>query len=68
LTAPRNVLEERIAHRRGDVSDATVKVLAEQLATVSVPDHWRKISAVGAISTVLAEAEKSIASASELAI
>lgn len=68
LTAPRNVLEERIAHRRGDASDATVKVLAEQLATVSVPDHWRKISAVGAISTVLAEAEKSIASASELAI
>jgi aminoglycoside phosphotransferase family enzyme/predicted kinase len=57
LSAPRDVLEERLAHRQGDASDADVKVLEAQLASVSVPEHWAQISSASPASTVLADAK-----------
>jgi len=60
LSAPRAVLEERIARRQGDASDADIEVLAAQIRNVSIPEHWSKISAARPAATVLAEAEREI--------
>lgn len=40
LDAPAAILEERIAARRNDASDATVHVLRSQLAHIRPPDRW----------------------------
>ncbi len=45
LTAPAEVLEARVAARRGDASDATVAVLREQLARDIGPLAWRGVDA-----------------------
>jgi aminoglycoside phosphotransferase family enzyme/predicted kinase len=47
LSAPRAVLEERVASRRGDASDATAEVLDRQLASVSPPEDWIMLDASG---------------------
>lgn len=60
LTAPRPILEERIANRIGDASDATITVLQSQIASVSEPTGWSKVSAVGRPAEVLAEAERAV--------
>ena len=63
LSAPRDVLAERIASRRGDASDADLRVLELQIANVSIPERWSKISSAAPTSTVLAEAERAIGKA-----
>ncbi len=45
LTAPRAVLADRIAARRGDASDATVGVLEAQLAQHDEPSDWNHVDA-----------------------
>jgi uncharacterized protein len=62
LNAPRDILEERISRRQGDASDATIQVLEEQIASVSIPEHWLNISSAGFASAVLADAESAIGS------
>lgn len=61
LSAPRDVLVERIVRRRGDASDADLRVLELQIASVSIPERWSKISCAGPASTVLAQAERTMA-------
>jgi aminoglycoside phosphotransferase family enzyme/predicted kinase len=48
LEAPAEVLERRIADRRGDASDATVAVLRRQLAYDLGPMTWHRVDAAGA--------------------
>jgi predicted kinase len=43
LEAPPAVLEERIAARRGDASDATIDVLRRQLDFIQRPANWDSI-------------------------
>ncbi|MBL6937874.1 MAG: AAA family ATPase [Alphaproteobacteria bacterium] len=43
LTAPRPVLEARLAARKGDASDADAAVLAKQLAAIADPDDWHHV-------------------------
>lgn len=47
LHAPAPILEQRIAQRRGDASDATIDVLRRQLRDISVPPGWRQIDVSG---------------------
>ena len=60
LTAPRTVLAERISQRSGDASDATLAVLEAQIASVSVPEDWARVSAEGPVANVVAETERVI--------
>jgi predicted kinase len=43
LEAPIEVLEARVAGRRGDASDATVAVLHDQMARLKDPVAWPKV-------------------------
>ncbi|WP_296595638.1 bifunctional aminoglycoside phosphotransferase/ATP-binding protein [Phenylobacterium sp.] len=45
MDAPVEVLEARVAGRRGDASDATVAVLREQVARLQAPADWPKVDA-----------------------
>jgi aminoglycoside phosphotransferase family enzyme/predicted kinase len=45
LEAPLSVLEQRVAARRGDASDATVTVLRESAARARVPGEWVRVDA-----------------------
>ena len=45
LTAPAEVLEQRIGGRRGDASDATVEVLRAQLQRIEKPPNWMAVDA-----------------------
>ncbi len=45
LEAPLAVLEQRVAARQGDASDATVAVLREAAARARPPDGWCRIEA-----------------------
>jgi predicted kinase len=56
LTAPENVLAERVSVRRGDASDATVDVLRQQLAADPGPLTWRVLDVGGPLEGVAAEA------------
>ena len=56
LEAPEAVLEERIAGRRGDASDATVAVLRRQLAYDLGPMTWHRVDATGTPGEVAARA------------
>ena len=60
LTAPRSLLEQRLAARVGDASDADVVVLAKQLASISEPTNWTRLDAGGLIEDVLAAADRAI--------
>jgi uncharacterized protein len=50
LTAAQPRLEQRIEARRGDASDATVKVLRQQLTRVQEPASWTRIDANVSVS------------------
>jgi len=52
LDAPRAVLSSRISKREGDASDATVAVLESQIAHLTAPENWLKVSAEGSCSEV----------------
>jgi aminoglycoside phosphotransferase family enzyme/predicted kinase len=43
LDAPRQVLEERISNRVGDVSDADLQTLQDQLARLQTPVEWTNV-------------------------
>jgi aminoglycoside phosphotransferase family enzyme/predicted kinase len=45
LTAPQAALEERVAARTGDASDATVAVLRAQIADINRPTGWIELDA-----------------------
>lgn len=68
LTAPRDVLEERIAARRDDASDATIAVLETQMADVSIPEGWSKVCAAGSAAQVRAQAEWAIGLGAKVSI
>jgi aminoglycoside phosphotransferase family enzyme len=57
LEGPSALLERRIAARVGDASDATEDVLQAQLAHVTTPRNWTKISAGGSSEETLAAAQ-----------
>jgi uncharacterized protein len=54
LEAQRAKLETRLRQRRGDASDATIAVLANQYETDSGPLDWRRIDTSGTIARVAA--------------
>ena len=54
IAAPRAIMEARLSQRRGDASDATVAVLAEQLAADPGPLDWRRIDSSGPVARVAA--------------
>ena len=58
LTATLDTIAHRIASRTGDVSDATVAIAQKQLATVTGPDTWRRVSAEGRLDEVLVVANR----------
>jgi len=47
LEAPARLLQDRIAERRGDASDATGKVLRAQIAQITRPSDWNIVDAAG---------------------
>lgn len=57
LTAPAEVLEERIGDRRGDASDATVEVLRAQLQRVQRPPTWTAVDAGRPVDQIANEIE-----------
>jgi aminoglycoside phosphotransferase family enzyme/predicted kinase len=56
LTAPEEVLVQRLMARRGDVSDATPEVLRQQLATDPGPLTWPLLDVSGSPEAVAARA------------
>jgi len=52
------VLEQRIAARRGDASDATPEVLKAQLGFVTTPETWIAINAATSAAESLAESRR----------
>ncbi len=56
LDAPATILEQRVAARHNDASDATVEVLRAQLAGLERPRDWTRIDAGGAASDSFAQA------------
>lgn len=55
LDAPPAVLADRIAARRGDVSDADLAVLSQQLSYDLGPIHWRRLSGDTAIEGLFSQ-------------
>jgi aminoglycoside phosphotransferase family enzyme/predicted kinase len=60
LEAPAEMLEQRIAGRRGDASDATLQVLRQQLAYDLGPMTWQRVDATGTAKSVAARATSAI--------
>jgi aminoglycoside phosphotransferase family enzyme/predicted kinase len=54
LEGPKQILEQRIAARVGDASDATPDVLRAQLNLVTKPHSWSGISTIGSAEETLA--------------
>jgi hypothetical protein len=61
LEAPTDVLKNRIAHRHGDASDATMRIVDAQLSQIEKPAGWAVIDASGAIARALALANLALA-------
>ena len=61
LTAPVDVLRGRILERRGDMSDATVDVLLEQLKRDPGDVDWKRIDAGGSVAATLERARAALA-------
>ena len=57
LRAPHDILEQRLAARTGDASDATVEIMEAQLKTISAPENWRTLETSTAVEDVLASAK-----------
>jgi predicted kinase len=64
LEAPTPLLEQRIAARRGDASDATVAVLRQQLTNDIGTMTWHRLDASGDAASVLAAARRVLAQSS----
>jgi predicted kinase len=60
LSAPREILEARLAMRTGDASDATAEVMQAQQKTIDAPENWRKLETSTAIGDVLAAAKREL--------
>ena len=60
LEAPQAVLEQRIASRVGDASDATADVLRFQLDRIARAPTWRAISAAGSADESLEQAHRAL--------
>lgn len=60
LQAPATVLEQRVAERRDDASDATVAVLQQQLARDAGTISWRRLDASLGRAVVRESAEELI--------
>jgi uncharacterized protein len=60
LEAPQALLEQRIAARAGDASDATAESLRLQLGRVTRPRTWRVISAAGSAVDSLEQARRTL--------
>jgi predicted kinase len=58
LVGPPRLLEQRIAARRGDASDATPDVLRAQLGFVTAPQAWTNINAASSPAETLAEGRR----------
>jgi uncharacterized protein len=56
LSAPEDILVQRVTVRRGDVSDATAEVLRQQLATDPGALTWPQLDASGSPEAVAAQA------------
>ena len=56
LSAPEDILMERVAARRGDVSDATPDVLRRQLATDPGALTWPLLDVSGSPEAIAAQA------------
>jgi hypothetical protein len=63
LTAPAELLIERVESRRGDASDADRRVVKEQLRYDLGDISWISIDAAGAPSQVLSAAEQALCDA-----
>jgi predicted kinase len=61
LDAPLEVMEARLANRRGDASDATAAVLRQQFARAAAPSNWARIDASRSLDAVAAAALDRIA-------
>ncbi|MFB4202590.1 hypothetical protein KBTX_00676 [wastewater metagenome] len=61
LTAPRDVLVERVRRRSDDASDATVAVLDRQLARGAGEPDWRQLDATRPVEALRREAESLLA-------
>jgi hypothetical protein len=61
LEAPTDVLKNRIAHRHGDASDATMRIVDAQVSQIEKPAGWAVIDASGAIARALALANLALA-------
>lgn len=55
LEAPADVLQQRIAGRRGDASDATVEVLRSQMQHIARPTDWIQVNAARPVEEIAAE-------------
>lgn len=60
LSAPTATLEQRIAARHGDASDATIAVLHAQLKSFIVPDDWAQIDVSGETRAALEAAIRAL--------
>jgi len=60
LEADPQVLEARVAARRGDASDADVAVLRQQLERHAAPDDWARVDAGGPVDAVVAAAAQAL--------
>ncbi len=60
LEAPSVILEQRIASRVGDASDATADVLRFQLDRIARPLTWRAVSAAGSALESLDQAHRAL--------
>ncbi len=63
LTAPPEILIERVDQRRGDASDADRRVVKEQLAYDLGPIAWSPVDASGSLARSLQNAEAALAAA-----
>jgi predicted kinase len=61
LDGPTDILEQRVAARRGDASDATAHVLRAQLGFVTKPEGWRTIHVSLPREEIAAQAMKLLA-------
>jgi predicted kinase len=60
LEGPQALLEQRIAARVGDASDATPDVLRIQLERITRPQTWHTISVAGSALSALEQARRSL--------
>lgn len=60
LEAPPAQLEQRVATRKGDASDATVAVVRGQLSGIKPPKTWHRLDSSGNAGAVLVAAKRAL--------